>query len=291
MTTTARDWVAGARPRTLSTAVAPVAVGTGAAVALDAANLLLALLALGVALALQVAVNYANDYSDGVRGTDANRIGPERLTASGKARPSSVKRAAYAAFAVAALLGLALTWLSGQWWLVAAGVVAIAAAWGYTGTSRPYGYAGWGEVGVFVFFGLLATLGTLVAQAGAVTWWAVVAAAAVGLHACALLVVNNLRDVATDAATGKRTLAVRLGEVRTRRLLALCILLPFALALAISVEIPWVLVTMLLALPAALLALGGLVRRLGVPGPVMFKGVSGLALVFGLLLAFALALG
>ena len=217
MATTAQ-WISGARPRTLPAAVAPVLVGTGAALGLGARHPGRALTALAVSLALQVGVNYANDYSDGVRGTDDDRVGPFRLTGSGAARPDSVRRAAFACFAVAALAGLGLVTASGTWWLLAVGAAAILAAWYYTGGRRPYGYLGLGEVFVFVFFGLVAVLGTTYTQALRIDLPAVAGAVGVGLLACGILVANNLRDVPTDTAAGKLTLAVRLGVGGTRRL-------------------------------------------------------------------------
>jgi len=289
--TTPRDWVAGARPRTLTTALAPVAVGSASAGVLGEFRPLLAALALGVALSLQVAVNYANDYSDGVRGTDANRVGPMRLTASGKARPSVVKRAAYIAFSVGSVLGLALTALSGQWWLIGVGILSVLAAWTYTGSSRPYGYAGWGEVSVFIFFGLIATLGTMYAQAASVTWWAVTAAAGVGLWAVAMLLVNNIRDRQTDLATGKNTLAVMAGERGARRLFSASVLLPLLLGGLVALERPWALLTMLVAPPAVILAIA---VRAGLRGPGLrpvFAGVSAAGLAYGLLLALGIAAG
>ncbi len=287
----AREWVAGARPRTLSTAIAPVAVGTAAAGVVGQFRPLLALIALALALALQVGVNYANDYSDGVRGTDANRVGPIRLTASGLARPSQVRRAAFLSFGVAAVLGLGLTVLSGQWWLLAAGALAIGAAWGYTGGPRPYGYEGLGEIMVFIFFGPVAALGTMWAQAGAVTWWAAVASAGVGLWAVALLLVNNIRDVATDTATGKRTIAVRLGEKRARSLFAQAVLLPIVLAVVVAFPRPWALLALLTAAPAVLMAIA---VRAGLSGPGLrpvFAGASAAGLAYGLLLALGIAIG
>uniref|UniRef100_UPI000DF7800A 1,4-dihydroxy-2-naphthoate polyprenyltransferase n=1 Tax=Desertihabitans aurantiacus TaxID=2282477 RepID=UPI000DF7800A len=213
-------WVAGARPRTLPAAVAPVLVGTGTAAFAGSPRWGLAVLALLVSLALQVGVNYANDYSDGVRGTDADRVGPLRLVGSGSASPAAVKRAAFAALGVAALAGLALVVLSGQWWLLAVGAAAIAAAWFYTGGPRPYGYAGLGEVFVFVFFGLVAVCGTTVVQTGRVDAATLVGAVVIGSLASALLVANNLRDIVGDRAAGKRTLATRLGDRGTRVLYA-----------------------------------------------------------------------
>lgn len=287
---TAAEWVAGARPRTLPAAAAPVLVGTGAAAQIEAAHLGRALLALGVALALQVGVNYANDYSDGVRGTDAERVGPMRLTASGAALPKQVKAAAFAAFGVAGLLGLGLVALSGQWWLLAIGALCVAAAWFYTGGRRPYGYLGLGEVGVFVFFGLVAVLGTTYTQSGTLTWPAWVGAVAVGLIACALLMVNNLRDIPTDALVGKRTLAVRLGEHRARRAYAVMVVLPVLLGVLCALANPWALIVMLLALPAGVLAFTVLVGARGIALVPVLAGTGMYELAFGVLLGLGLAL-
>ncbi len=290
MSTTAADWFAGARPRTLWGAVSPVFVGTAVAIDLDAFDATLAFLALGVALALQVAVNYANDYSDGVRGTDVDRVGPARLTASGLAAPSTVRRAAFAFFAVAAVLGLALTVLSGQLWLIAVGAAAIGAAWYYTGSNRPYGYSGWGEVSVFIFFGPVATIGTAYVQTGSVPWWSWVASIGVGLYAVAMLLVNNIRDIDTDAIAGKRTLAVRLGDFRARRLFAATMGVPVALAVVVSFVHPWALLATVVALPSLLI---GLAMRLRAQGPqmaVIFGGVSAVGLTYGVLLSFGIVL-
>ncbi|MBU5421992.1 1,4-dihydroxy-2-naphthoate polyprenyltransferase [Cellulomonas hominis] len=287
---TPSEWIAGARPRTLPAAAAPVLVGTGAAAQVDAAHLGRAALALGVALALQVGVNYANDYSDGVRGTDTERVGPMRLTASAAARPGQVKAAAFAAFGVAGLLGLALVALSGQWWLLAVGALCVAAAWYYTGGRRPYGYLGLGEVGVFVFFGLVAVLGTTYTQAGRTTWPSWVGAVAVGLIACALLMVNNLRDVPTDALVGKRTLAVRIGERRARIAYAVMVVAPILLGMACAFASPWALLVMLLALPAGLLAFTVLVGARGIALVPVLAGTGMYELAFGVLLGLGLAL-
>ena len=184
-----------------------------------------------VSLSLQIGVNYANDYSDGVRGTDDVRVGPVRLVASGLASPAAVKRAALVALAVAAISGFALAALT-TWWLLGIGAAALVAAWTYTGGPRPYGYAGLGEVFVFVFFGLVATVGTEYAVATRITLTGVVASIAVGCFACALLVVNNLRDIPTDVAAGKRTLAVRLGDAATRRFLAVLVVVAAAAVIA-----------------------------------------------------------
>lgn len=211
-----RDWLEGARLRTLPAAVSPVILGTFAAAALRTWSPGRALLALGVALALQVGVNFANDYSDGIRGTDDKRTGPLRLTASGLVSPRTVLTAAFSFFALGSVLGLLLLYLSGAWWLLLAGAAAVAAAWFYTGGKHPYGYLGLGEVFVMAFFGYLATVGTTWTQAEAAPWWLWLVATGIGLHSCALLMVNNLRDIPTDSLVGKRTLAVRLGDGRAR---------------------------------------------------------------------------
>ena len=246
------QWLHGARPRTLPAAVAPVAAGTGVAAFYDAADLVLAVLALVVALAFQVGVNYANDYSDGVRGTDDARVGPVRLTATGLAEASAVKRAAFGSFVVGALAGVAIVVLTEQWWLVLVGLACIVAAWYYTGGSSPYGYRGLGEVSVFVFFGLVATVGTAYIQTLQWQWLAVVAAVGVGALACALLVVNNLRDIPSDTTAGKRTLAVRLGDRRTRVLyLALVAVALVAVVVAAVGWTPWALVALAAFVPVA----------------------------------------
>ncbi|GAA2010043.1 1,4-dihydroxy-2-naphthoate polyprenyltransferase [Nocardioides kribbensis] len=218
---TPSDWIAGARPRTLPAAVSPVLAGTGVAAFVDEAVWWKAVLALVVSLALQVAVNYANDYSDGIRGTDDDRVGPMRLVGSGAAPAAAVKRAAFLAFGVAGVAGLVLA-ATTAWWLVAVGLVSIVAAWYYTGGSNPYGYLGLGEVMVFVFFGLVAVVGTTYVQTASLAAGdlaaALAAAVGIGALACAILVVNNLRDIPSDTLAGKRTLAVKLGEGRTRQL-------------------------------------------------------------------------
>ena len=213
--TTSSQWLAGARPRTLPAAVAPVFAGTGVAAYTDEPVWWKAALALVVSLALQVAVNYANDYSDGIRGTDEDRVGPLRLVGSGTASPAAVKRAAFLAFGVAAVTGLVLA-ATTAWWLVGVGVVCIVAAWSYTGGRQPYGYLGLGEVMVFVFFGLVAVIGTTYVQTETFEWASLYAATAIGALASAILVVNNLRDIPTDTVAGKRTLAVVLGAQRTQ---------------------------------------------------------------------------
>ena len=243
---TRQQWLEGARPRTLPAAASPVVAATGLAVFAGGFAPLAALLALVVSLALQVGVNYANDYSDGIRGTDADRVGPLRLVGSGLARPAAVKRAAFACFGVAALAGLVLVLLTGHWWLLVVGALCVLAAWYYTGGRRPYGYRGLGEVAVFVFFGLVAVCGTAYVQVGRVSVATVLTGAWVGALACAILVANNLRDLAGDAATGKRTLATRLGDAGTRRcyvgLVALAALL---LAAAAALTTGWALLGLL----------------------------------------------
>jgi 1,4-dihydroxy-2-naphthoate octaprenyltransferase len=207
-------WILGARPRTLPAAIAPVVVGV--AIAHPEFNLLNALLALVVGLSLQIAVNYANDYSDGVKGTDADRVGPTRLVASGLASAAEVKNAAFLAFSIGAVAGLYLA-IRTSYWLIAIGAAAIVAAWRYTGGKNPYGYRGLGEVYVFIFFGLVATLGTFYGQTGTITVEAIFAAISNGAVSCALLTVNNIRDIEGDSKVGKSTLAVRLGDTRARR--------------------------------------------------------------------------
>lgn len=263
-------WVAGARPRTLPAAAAPILAGVAAGLGTGPTPplwrlILLPLLCLGVALALQVGVNYANDYSDGIRGTDDVRVGPVRLTASGLARPESVKRAAFLCFIAASALGAAIVVISGHWWLVAVGAVSILAAWYYTGGSRPYGYRGLGEVMVFLFFGLVATVGTTLVtfdSAPPVSW---VAAVGIGALASALLVVNNLRDLAADAEVGKRTLATRLGDSGTRIFFVALLGVGAASVLGVMVlSTPWAglgLLGFVLVLGPAARLLGGAIGR------------------------------
>ncbi|QTE29143.1 1,4-dihydroxy-2-naphthoate polyprenyltransferase [Pengzhenrongella sicca] len=293
---TPAEWIAGARPRTLPAAATPVLVGTGAAAQAtvwDAPGerAVLALLALGVALALQVGVNYANDYSDGVRGTDLDRVGPLRLTASGTAPPARVKAAAFAAFGVGGLLGLTLVLLTGHVWLLGVGAVAIAAAWFYTGGRHPYGYRGFGEVGVFVFFGLVAVLGSTYVQLDRITWPALAGAVGVGLLACALLMVNNLRDIPTDAVVGKRTVAVRIGDRRARQTYVAMIGVPLVLGVACAFAAPWSLLVLMLAFPVALLSITVLAGARGIALVPVLAGTGMLELGYGVLLGLGLALG
>ncbi|HQV83580.1 MAG TPA: 1,4-dihydroxy-2-naphthoate polyprenyltransferase [Ornithinibacter sp.] len=247
------QWVAGARPRTLPAAIAPVILGTAAAHLLGRADLALAILALLVALSLQVGVNYANDYSDGIRGTDEARVGPVRLVGQRLAAPSNVKAAAMLSFAAAAMAGLALVGLSEAWIMLPLGALSVLAAWRYTGGDNPYGYRGLGEVYVFVFFGLMATLGTLYTQADAVSWFGVIGAIGVGALASAILVANNLRDIPTDIEHGKRTLAVRLGDARTRTLYVALFTASVVALGAMAWFEPWALLG-LLAVPLGLKA-------------------------------------
>ncbi|WP_028638828.1 1,4-dihydroxy-2-naphthoate polyprenyltransferase [Nocardioides sp. URHA0032] len=288
---TPAQWLAGARPRTLPAAVAPVVAGTGVAAYEDSFIWWKALLALVVALALQVAVNYANDYSDGIRGTDADRVGPMRLVGSGAASAGAVKRAAFLAFGVAGVAGLALA-ATTAWWLVLVGLVSALAAWFYTGGSRPYGYLGLGEVMVFVFFGLVAVIGTTYVQTETWEWAALGAAIGVGSLACAILVANNLRDIPTDTLAGKRTLAVLLGDRRTRLLyVALVAVAALAVLLVALATSWWVLIGigfLVLAAPAARTVVSGAVG----PGLIPVLQSTGLAeLVWAVLVAVGLVVG
>lgn len=235
-------WVLGARPRTLPAAIAPVVVAS--ALAGPDFNWFRAALALKVGVWLQIGVNYANDYSDGVKGTDANRIGPTRLVASGLASAKTVQLAAYISFLIASIAGVWLALLTSPL-LIGVGVLAIAAAWGYTGGKNPYGYRGLGELSVFVFFGLVATVGTYYAQTEKITILSFIVAIPMGALACAILAVNNIRDRAQDELVGKRTVAVRLGDLRARR--SFVALLVLAHTAAIATFIPTALLTLLAA--------------------------------------------
>jgi 1,4-dihydroxy-2-naphthoate octaprenyltransferase len=278
-------WIMGARPRTLPAAVAPVAVAT--ALAASDASALPALLALLVSLALQIGVNYANDYSDGIRGTDSDRVGPTRITASGLATPASVKRAAFISFAVATVAGLALAAMT-SWWLIAVGLAAILAAWGYTGGKNPYGYIGLGELFVFIFFGVVATVGTYFVQTEEITADSLLISIPMGTFACALLVINNIRDRALDAPAGKKTLAVRLGDRKARGFFALLIALGYAATLALMN--PWALLT-LLTLPIAISLVRGVLGQAQGRELIPFLAKTGqLQLLFSILLSLALVL-
>lgn len=266
------QWVAGARPKTLPAALAPVLVGTAAASLQGERHLGLALLALLVAVALQVGVNYANDYSDGIRGTDDVRSGPVRLVGGKLATPAAVRIAAVTALAVGCVAGLALVALSGQWWLLVAGALAVLAAWRYTGGSNPYGYRGLGEVYVFVFFGLLATLGTQFTQSGQISVFGIAGAIAIGSCASAILVANNLRDIPTDELSGKRTLAVRLGDQRTRSLYAVLLAIPFVALVPMALASTSALLGLFSAIPAVRLV--QIVQR-GARGPALIPVLGG----------------
>jgi 1,4-dihydroxy-2-naphthoate polyprenyltransferase len=287
----AREWLAGTRPRTLPAAVVPVLIGSGVAAGYGKFSLWRAALALLVALALQVGVNFANDYSDGIRGSDSveKRVGPVRLVGSKLAEPRQVKLAAFGCFAVACAAGLVLAAVT-SWWLILAGAVAVLAAWSYTGGSRPYGYRGLGEVSVFVFFGVAAVAGTAYVQMGTLSWLGLAASVPAGLLSCALLMVNNLRDIRSDSESGKRTLAVRIGDARSRVAYLSFVLVPFALAALIAVARPWALL-MLLALPLTLAPIRAV--RGGASGPALIAtlGQTGrLQLAFGLAFTAGLAI-
>ena len=286
----ASQWLEGARPRTLPAALAPVIAGSGAAAYESAFVWWKALLCLGLSLALQVGVNYANDYSDGVRGTDDDRVGPLRLVGSGLASARAVKTAALASLALGAAFGLALA-ITSSWWLLLVGAVSIAAAWFYTGGSKPYGYRALGEVSVFVFFGLVAVLGTTFVQVGRLTWPALAAAIGVGALACAILVANNLRDIPTDTATGKRTLAVAMGELGSRQLYLVLLLVALGCLIWLTVLTPWAALG-LLALPLAGRAYVRVAGRAGGLALIPVLRDTGLAeLVYAIGLAAGLSLG
>ncbi len=262
------EWIEGARPRTLPNAIAPVVVGTGAAALPGGFDLVAALLALVVALAFVIGVNFANDYSDGVRGTDDDRVGPMRLVGSRAASPGQVKAAAFGCFALGAVAGVLLTARSGQWWLIGVGAVCILGAWFYTGGSRPYGYRGLGEVAVFLFFGPVAVLGTELTQSGRVSGLGIGGSVGAGLLSCAVLVANNLRDVPSDTVSGKRTLAVVLGDRDTRVLYAALVVIPLGMTLVLSLRATGTLLALLslaLLVPALLRVLGGAEGRALIP--------------------------
>ncbi len=284
------SWLAGARLRTLPLAIAPVALGSGVAAHAQHFSLLLSLLCLAVAVFLQVGVNYANDYSDGVRGTDAHRVGPARLTGSGAKKPKAVLTVALVFFGMAAVAGILVTVFSQQWWFLAVGAVAIVAAWFYTGGKRPYGYAGFGELAVFVFFGLVATQGTAFVQTHGWSNSGLVGSAGVGLLACAVLMINNIRDIPTDTIAGKKTLAVRLGQRAS--VIAFCSmisipmglagLIGFFFAPALYAQFVW-----LAVLPAGLIAV-----MAKTPGEyiTVLKITSFATLAYGVLLGIGLAI-
>lgn len=288
---TAREWIAGARPRTLPASVVPVLIGSGVAIGYGRLSLGRAVLALLVSLALQVGVNYANDYSDGVRGTDSagRRAGPMRLVGSGTATPRAVKYAAFCSFFVACLVGLVLAAVT-SWWIVAGGALCVLAAWFYTGGSRPYGYRGLGEISVFVFFGVAAVAGTAYVEMGRLSWLGLAASVPAGLLSCALLMINNLRDIGSDATSGKRTLAVRVGDARARTVYLLFLLLPFAGAALIGVYRPYALLA-LAALPLCVPPVRAVRGGVSGPGLIATLGQTGrLQLAFGVAFTVGLAI-
>ncbi|UBU15585.1 1,4-dihydroxy-2-naphthoate polyprenyltransferase [Nonomuraea gerenzanensis] len=287
---TPAQWIAGARPRTLPNAVVPVMVGTGVAIGEGGFVWWRAVLALLVALSLQIGVNYANDYSDGIRGTDDQRVGPMRLVGSRAATPREVLTAALGCFALAAVLGLVLVLVTRAWWVLLVGAAAIAAAWFYTGGKRPYGYRGLGEVAVFVFFGVVPVVGTAYVQTEQLSWAALIASIPVGLLSCSMLVVNNLRDVGTDGQSGKRTLAVLLGAERTRTLYVACQVLPFVVALAMVPITPWA-ALVLLAVPLAIAPIRAVLGKAVGPALIAVLQQTGkLQLAYGTLFAVGLAI-
>ena len=290
---TPAQWIAGARPRTLPAAVAPVLAGTAIALWAHEAVWWKAVLALAVSLLLQVGVNYANDYSDGIRGTDDDRVGPLRLVGSGLASARAVKVAAFAALGAAALVGLVLA-ATTAWWLVGVGLLCILAAWFYTGGSRPYGYLGLGEVMVFVFFGLVAVIGTTYVQTESFELPALYAATGVGAFACAILVVNNLRDIPTDIVAGKRTLAVVLGDERTRQLYGFLVAAAAVALVGVALTTTWWVLLGLAAGPASLRAVTTVLRqRASGPGlvPVLQQtGVAELLYAVGILAGIGVGL-
>lgn len=288
---TVAEWIEGARIRTFPNAVAPVLAGTGAAAGTDGFSPLIAVLALLVALLLITGVNFANDYSDGVRGTDFDRVGPFRLVGSGSARPEAVRTAAWVCFGLAAAAGLGVVVLSGHWWLLLVGALCIAGAWFYTGGRRPYGYAGFGELAVFVFFGLIAVLGTMYVQADTISGFAVGVAVAVGSFSSAVLVANNLRDIPSDLQSGKRTLPTMLGDRDTRTLYVALALIPFLITVLIGLRNSWALLGFL-ALPALIVPLRAVIG--GAQGQRLIPAVrdTGIAmLVWSVISAVALGLG
>ena len=278
-------WLIGARPKTLPAAVAPVAVAT--ALAGSDASIVPALLALIVSLSLQIGVNYANDYSDGIRGTDTDRVGPTRITASGLATPASVKAAAFIAFGVGAVAGLALAEMT-SWWLIAIGLISIIAAWGYTGGKNPYGYIGLGELFVFIFFGVVATVGTFYVQRETITLDSILISIPMGSFACALLAINNIRDRALDAPAGKKTLAVRFGDRKARHLFVSLILVGYLATFALGNY--WVLLT-LLTVPLSTKLIRGVLGTAQGRDLIPYLAKTGqLQLQFSILLSAALVL-
>ncbi|MGC4934385.1 1,4-dihydroxy-2-naphthoate polyprenyltransferase [Gordonia sp. DT30] len=287
---TPTQWIAGARPRTLPNAIAPVVAGVGAALLDGDVVWWKAALALVVAIALIIGVNFANDYSDGIRGTDDERVGPMRLVGSGVAAPSAVKTAAFVCFGIGAVAGVVLA-VTSAWWLILIGAVCIAGAWFYTGGSKPYGYYGLGEIAVFTFFGLVAVLGTQFVASGRVDWVGLVCAIAIGAISTAVLVVNNLRDIPGDTESGKITLAVRLGDARTRILYLTLLAIPLIASCVLVVATPWSLIGLLVA-PIIVAAGRPVARKALGPGLIPALGATGIAmLAWSVLTAVALGVG
>ena len=275
---TAQDWFNGARPHTWANAFAPVIAGTGASFGINGGHIGRAVLALIVAWALIIGVNYANDYSDGIRGTDDDRTGPQRLTGSGLAQPHHVKHAAFGCFAVAGLAGVILSLAAGAWWLILIGALCIAGAWFYTGGKNPYGYRGLGEVAVFIFFGLVAVLGTEFTQAGRLSWSGLALAVGIGAMSSGVNLVNNIRDIPSDAETGKITLAVRLGNEKARLLFTVLLLLPFLLTIGIAFS-SWLALAGLVYFPFALRAIRTVNRGAQGPKLIPVLGLTGRAML------------
>jgi len=289
---TRSQWIAGTRPRTLPAAIAPVLVGTAIADFEGSARIGIAVCALVVALALQVGVNFANDYSDGIRGTDDVRVGPVRLVGQKLAAPSAVKRAAFLSFAVAGISGLIMATVSGLWILLPVGITAMLAAWFYTGGSKPYGYLGFGEVFVFTYFGLVAVIGTSASQTGNISALSVLGGVSCGLLSTAILLANNVRDIPSDLVAGKKTLAVRLGDKKTRALFQLTVVAGIGISVAMSLiedgpTLAWV------ALSAGFVAIEPIkVIRSGAQGKALIPALAGTGktlFVFSLILSFAIA--
>ena len=285
-----RLWIEGARLRTLPLAIAPVAIGAGAADAMQRFDLLLSALALGVALFLQIGVNFANDYSDGIRGTDDKRVGPLRLTGSKSVKPESVKTAAMLFFILAAASGFEIVVITGQWWLIAVGLLSIIAAWFYTGGKNPYGYAGFGEIAVFVFFGLVATIGTAYVQIGFVDLNSILGGIAAGSFAAAVLMVNNIRDIETDKIASKNTLAVRMGAKGAKRLFIFMIWFPFVILFYFTLFYPASFLAygaLFLVAPATLIVLTATTAKELI---LVLKLTSFAALTYALLLTLGLVI-